>query len=184
MINGQRIRLRALERGDLPFFVEWLNDPDVSEGLSISLPISHYAEESWFEKTMQAPAEEHPLVIEVKKDEQWQAIGDISLRDINWRNRSAELGIAIGDKRYWNQGYGTEGVNLFLQHCFDTLNLERVSLRVFENNLRAIRVYQKCGFVKEGILRKAEYHHGKYIDVIIMAILKSEWDLRKMENHE
>ncbi|MGB9639856.1 MAG: GNAT family N-acetyltransferase [Anaerolineales bacterium] len=179
MISAKRIRLRALERSDLAFFVEWLNDPDVLEGLSIYLPISRYGEEQWFELTMKNPAEEHPLVIEVKNEEQWLVIGDISLRDINWRNRSAELGMMIGDKRYWDHGYGTEALNLFLQHCFETLNLERISLRVFENNLRAIHVYQKCGFTQEGILRKAEYHHGQYLAVIIMAILKSEWELRK-----
>lgn len=179
MISGKRIRLRALERSDLPFFVDWFNDPDVVEGLSIYLPISNYGEERWFETTMKNPPEEQPLVIEVKMDGQWHAIGDISLRDLNWRNRSAELGISIGDKRYWNQGYGTEVLNLFLNHCFETLNLERISLRVFETNLRAIHVYQKCGFVQEGILRKAEYRHGKYLDVMIMAILKSEWELRK-----
>ncbi len=178
MIFGKRIRLRAIERSDLPFFVNWLNDPQVREGLSIFLPLSNYGEERWFEMTMQTPAEEHPLIIEVKKDNQWIAIGDISLRNLDWRNRSAELGILIGEKCYWDQGYGTEALNLFLLHCFETLNLRRIFLQVFEDNPRAIHVYQKCGFVQEGILREAVYYKGKYLNVIVMAILKADWKLR------
>ncbi len=176
MISGNRIRLRAIEREDLALFVTWLNDPQVLEGLSLYFPLSNHVEERWFENMMQKPAEEHPLMIEVKEDNNWVSIGDIGLMNLDWRNRSAELGIQIGDKNYWDHGYGSEAIKLFLRHSFETLNLNRVTLRVFETNLRARHVYQKIGFVQEGVLRKAFYQQGRYIDEIVMSVLKSEWD--------
>ena len=68
---------------------------------------------------------------------------------------------------------------LLAHHCFDTLNLNRVHLRVYAENLRAKRAYEKAGFLEEGRLREAVYKHGKYDDVIVMSILRSEWDQRK-----
>ena len=63
MIFGERVRLRAVERSDLPKFVEWLNDPDVREGVSMLLPLSHAVEENWFDDMLKSPVSEHPLVI-------------------------------------------------------------------------------------------------------------------------
>jgi RimJ/RimL family protein N-acetyltransferase len=81
----------------------------------------------------------------------------------------------IGDKTCWGKGYGTEVMSLLLRHCFGTLNLNRVQLRVFSRNARARRTYEKVGFIEEGTLRQAGYNQGKYDDTIIMGILRSEW---------
>jgi RimJ/RimL family protein N-acetyltransferase len=81
----------------------------------------------------------------------------------------------IGDKTYWTQGYGTEAVRLLIKHGFNSLNLNRIFLRVFENNPRAIRAYEKAGFVHEGRERQAEFRDGRYIDVLLMSILKDEF---------
>ncbi|MFN3742271.1 MAG: GNAT family N-acetyltransferase [Anaerolineales bacterium] len=176
MIYGERIRLRAIERADLPFFVEWLNDPQVRHGLTLYLPLSMAEEEEWFEKMLQCPPVERPLAIEVRDGDTWQLIGNCGLFKIDWKNSSAELGIFIGRKDLWNQGYGSETVHLLCRHGFDTLNLHRIYLHVYDYNLRAIRAYEKCGFVKEGRLREARYTDGKYYDVWIMSILRSEWE--------
>ncbi len=82
----------------------------------------------------------------------------------------------IGDKTYWNRGYGTEAVRLLVKHGFNTLNLNRIFLHVFENNPRAIRAYEKAGFVHEGRERQAEFTEGEYMDVLVMSILKDEFD--------
>ncbi len=86
-----------------------------------------------------------------------------------------ELGIIIGEKSAWDQGFGTDVVRTLLRHAFDTLNLNRVVLRVFETNLRAMQVYKKIGFVEEGRLRQDHFIDGKYVDVVIMGILRVEW---------
>jgi diamine N-acetyltransferase len=175
MIYGKRIRLRAVERADLPNFVRWLNDPEVRAGLTVIYPLSMAEEEQWFEKTSQAPVHERPLVIEVKDGETWLPVGDCGYNAINWRNRSAELGICIGEKSYWNQGLGTECMGLLLGFGFQELNLERIFLRVYDNNPGAIRAYEKAGFVHEGRLRRAEFRQGEYHDVLVMSVLREEW---------
>lgn len=175
MIHGDRVRLRHIEKEDLPRFVEWLNDPEVSQGLSMYTPLSMAEEENWFEKMLEAPSEERSLCIEAKNSDEWQLIGNSGFFSIDWRNRSAELGLFIGDKAYWDKGYGTEVVELLLRHGFATLNLYRIFLRVFEDNPRAIRVYEKAGFIHEGRQRKAEYHNGQFHDVLFMSILRPEW---------
>ena len=180
MIIGNRVRFRAVERGDLPTFVKWLNDPEVQQGIMIHHPFSQAEEENWYEGMIKHPIDEHVMGIEVREtepeagEEQWKLIGSLAFNEIDWRNRAAEFGIMIGDKKYWNRGYGTEAVLLLVNHGFNTLNLNRIFLRVFENNPRAIRAYEKAGFVHEGKLRQAEFRDGKYIDVLMMSRLKDE----------
>jgi RimJ/RimL family protein N-acetyltransferase len=66
-------------------------------------------------------------------------------------------------------------MKLFVQHGFENLNLNRIWLRVFETNPRAIRSYEKAGFIHEGKYRQGQYLEGKYVDVMIMSVLQSEW---------
>ena len=175
MIPGKRVRLRAVERTDLPKFKEWLNDPEVTEGLSLYLPLSTADEEKWFETVMQDDPAQRPLAIEIQNGDNWQLAGNTGLFHLEWTNRSAEFGMFIGEKSIWSQGYGTEALELILQHAFHTLNLNRVYLRVFVSNPRARRSYEKAGFVLEGTLRQALFRHGQYVDVNVMSVLRSEW---------
>lgn len=179
MIYGKRIRLTAPEREDLPLFVEWLNDPEVRRGLAAYLPMSNALENQWYENLLKRPRETHPMTIEVKDGDSWVKIGNMGLFDIDPRARSAEVGIMIGNKNYWNKGYGTEAMQLLLQHGFETLNLHRIMLRVYDYNKRAIRAYQKAGFVEEGRMRQSMYQEGKYYDTVIMSVLRNEWDGRQ-----
>ncbi|HUH98604.1 MAG TPA: GNAT family protein [Anaerolineales bacterium] len=176
MIYGKRIRLRGVEKIDIPRSFEWINDPEVNDGLAIYLPMSLQDEEQWFERISQRDQAEKPMAIELREGEGWRLIGNCGVFNIEWMHRAAELGIMIGDKTVWNKGYGTEIMQLLLQHGFETLNLNRIYLRVYSTNPRAIRAYQKAGFVLEGTLRQAAYRHGKYADVHVMSVLRSEWN--------
>ncbi|MFZ2097267.1 MAG: GNAT family protein [Anaerolineales bacterium] len=181
MIYGERIRFRAIEREDLPTFVRWLNDSEVKQGIMIHHPFSQAEEENWFEGMLKRPMDEHVMGIEIREasndggEDHWRLIGTLGFTDIDWRNHSSEFGIMIGEKSYWNRGFGSEAVRLLVQYGFCTLNLNRIFLRVFENNPRAIRAYEKAGFVHEGRMRQAEYRDGKYIDVLVMSMLKDEF---------
>lgn len=175
MIVGTGIRLRAAEQEDLLQFVEWLNDPEVHSGLAMFQPFSLAEEKRWFERMLDTPAAEHVLVIEVQDNDLWRSIGTCGLHEIDWQSRQAEVGIFIGDKSFWNRGYGTDTMRTILQHGFDTLNLNRIYLRVFSINQRAIRCYEKAGFVREGRLRQAHYQDGEYLDVLMMGVLRDEW---------
>lgn len=177
-IYGERIRLRSAEKEDIPTFLQWINDVDVAENLVFAAPWSRVEEERWFDAMMAKPSVEHALVIEIKDqdaDQTYRPIGTCQFIDINWRNRSAEVGIMIGEKSVWNQGYGTEAMCLLLAHGFETLNFHRIWLQVLAKNKRGIRAYEKAGFINEGKFRQSEYQHGSYHDVFIMSVLKDEW---------
>ncbi|GJQ35480.1 MAG: N-acetyltransferase [Anaerolineaceae bacterium] len=181
IIYGKRIRLRAIEREDVAKFHKWVNDPEVTRGLAMYLPLSMQDEENWFDRMSKSDPDEKPLAIEVRKGRNWKLIGNCGVFGISLANRSAELGIIIGEKSEWDKGYGAEAMILLLQHGFETLNLNRIYLRVYEDNVRAVRSYEKAGFVLEGRQRQAVYKHGKYEDVLFMSVLRSEWDTRKKE---
>lgn len=180
MIYGNRVRLRAPEKDDIPKFVSWLNDPEVRLGLLLYLPMSQADEEVWFDSMLKRPVDEHPLVIEIHEGDDWLSIGNCGVHQIDWRCRSAEVGLFIGEKKYWNQGYGTEVMELLLKHAFETLNLNRISLDVYESNLGAIRAYEKSGFVLEGRKRQGMYIDRRYVDILLMGVLRDEWVKRKL----
>jgi RimJ/RimL family protein N-acetyltransferase len=133
-------------------------------------------EEKWFEEMQTLLPEERPFALEIRSDDEWILVGSCGLFNFNVQARNAELGIMIGRKELWDQGYGTESVRLLLAHSFLTLNLNRVYLRVFEGNDRARRVYHNVGFIDEGRLRQDQYRDGSYEATIMMGILRNEWD--------
>ena len=148
----------------------------MSFGIPVCLPRSSpEQEEQWYQDTLTHRVEEQPLAIEVKTDGGWKLVGDVGLMNLDQRIRSAEIGIFIGDKSCWDKGYGTEALQMILDFGFGSVNLNRIYLRVFETNPRGIHCYEKVGFQHEGRMRQAYYLDGKYIDVLLMSILKSEW---------
>lgn len=179
MIIGERVRLRAIEKEDLPRFVAWLNDAEVRRNLLLYNPISTAQEENWFAAILKEPVDEQPLCIDIREGDSWEHAGNVSFMHLNQHDRSAEIGIFIGRKDFWNKGYGCEVMRLMVRHGFENLNLNRIYLQVFETNPAGIRCYEKAGFQHEGRLREARYHEGRYIDVRMMSILKSDWQTEK-----
>lgn len=176
MILGENIRLRAIEREDIPRFVRWMNDPEVIQFILMNSPLSKAMEEQWFEKQLEKPPHQGQiLAIEILENNEWIHIGNTGLHNVEPVDLNAEFGIVIGEKAYWNKGYGRKAARLLLQHGFGDLNLHRIYLYVFENNLRGMKAYEAAGFMKEGVMRDAVYKNGKYLDVVIMSILHSEW---------
>ena len=176
MLYGSRIRLRAIEREDLPLFVRWFNDPEVRRNLQLFIPLGLPQEEEWFKGILHRPVEEQPLVIEIRLGDDWLPVGNAGFFSIRNSDRAAEIGISVGEKTYWDKGYGTEAVRLLLKFGFNELNLNRIFLRVYETNLRGIHSYEKAGFNVDGRLRQDRFMDGKYIDVFLMSVLRSEWN--------
>jgi diamine N-acetyltransferase len=176
MILGEKIRLRAVERDDLPRFTRWLNDPDVLQGLSLFAPIGLEHEEAWFAENLRQPPEGRGMAIDLRVRGGWEHIGAAGLHQIDQRCRIAEFGIHIGEKKHWNKGVGTDATRTIVRHGFETLNLNRIWLRVFEYNRRAQRAYEKVGFTREGVQREGHYYQGRYWDVLQYSILRREWD--------
>jgi RimJ/RimL family protein N-acetyltransferase len=132
------------------------------------------AEEAWLEgRTKQPLAYDNVFFAIDTKD--GRHIGSINFHQTQPENRKATLGIMIGEKDCWSQGYGTDAIVTLLRFGFDEMNLNRVDLTVFDGNDRGIACYRKCGFMEEGRLRQERYAGGRYIDVIIMAVLRDEF---------
>jgi RimJ/RimL family protein N-acetyltransferase len=177
VIIGKKVRLRPIERDDLPVYVEWFSDPEVRRYLGLYLPFSLAQEERWFEQHLEQVEKQKVVMLAIETDE-GAHIGNVSLMDINWKERHAELGIVIGDKAYWDQGYGSDAIQTMLRLAFEEMNLHRVFLRVHDDHARGIRCYEKVGFQKEGALRESVFREGAYHDMLLMSILESEF-----ENH-
>ncbi|RPI78254.1 MAG: N-acetyltransferase [Chloroflexi bacterium] len=105
-------------------------------------------------------------------------IGFVSMWGFDQPGSEAWVGIGMGEPEFWGRGYGTEAMQLILQYAFQELNLHRVTLGVFEYNQRAIRSYEKAGFIHEGRIRKEVLREGKRWDALQMGILREEWAAR------
>lgn len=176
MIKGEKVRLRPIERDDLPRYVEWFSDPEVRRHLGQYLPFSLTEEERWFENLQERLERQETVALAIETADGMVHIGNIGLHDIDWKNRSAELGIVIGEKSYWSQGYGSDAIRTLLGLAFSEMNLHRVFLQVDADNERGIRCYEKAGFQREGTLRDAVFKAGTYQNQHVMSILKSEFD--------
>jgi len=175
MILGDRVRLRRLETEDLPRALEWLNDPDVRDNLASVYPFGRAHEQQWFEEMLKREPAEQPFAIEAPGPRRrFVHVGGVSFHGVDWRNRWAEVGIFIGRKDYWGRGFGTDALRALVRWAFSELNLNRVWLRVYEDNARAIRSYEKVGFRLEGRLRQDRFHRGRYWDTLIMGVLRGE----------
>jgi UDP-4-amino-4,6-dideoxy-N-acetyl-beta-L-altrosamine N-acetyltransferase len=178
-LKGKKVVLVPLDLKYLDTYLKWFNDPEIRRLLCTAYPISREQEKDLLEKMIKDMEAVHLSII-VK--ENGQLIGNISLMKINRIHHHAELGIAVGEKNYWNKGLGTEAMDLVLGYGFNTLNLHRIYLVVNAFNHRAISAYEKIGFKREGAFRDAIYIDGRYYDLLIMGILHSEWKNRTSQN--
>jgi [ribosomal protein S5]-alanine N-acetyltransferase len=169
---GPTIYLRALEKADAPALTPWFNDPDVTRFMLTLRPLSVAAEEAFIAGQNTDPMEPGLGIVVRETD---RLVGATGLAKVDVRHRHAMFGIGIGDKSAWGKGYGTETTRLMVGHAFETLNLNRVWLHVYEFNQRGIRAYEKVGFRVEGRLRQDCYREGRYWDTVLMAILREEW---------
>lgn len=172
MLNGKNLSLRAITRDDLPRYVTWLNDPDVTRYLLWFRPLNIDDETDWYESQRKDP-DTFNFAIEISAEK--KHIGSVSLRVENRKDQVAELGIVIGDKTEWGKGYCQEAIQLILEYGFFTLNLNRIYLRVYEGNIGGQKCYERVGFVMEGKLREASFSEGKFINHYIMSVLRHEF---------
>lgn len=171
MFVGDKVTLRGVTRADLPLLLTYFNDPEVDLAAGdLPSPVSMERVEKWYERLVeQQPMRRFAIEAEGR------FIGTCLLQDIDEMSGHAELGIMIGAKDCWGRGYGREAIQLLLDYAFRLVNLRRVWLRTHAGNERAIRAYRAVGFVEEGRLREHQWLAGRYVDMVMMGILRAEF---------
>jgi RimJ/RimL family protein N-acetyltransferase len=158
----------------------WNKDSEYGRLLDSS-PAMLYTEKQakeWIEK--EAP--QFFFMIQTLADE--KPIGLVELNGVNWTFRDSYVGIGLGEREYWGKGYGTDAMTVILRYAFRELDLRRVSLTVFEYNPRAVRCYEKAGFQHEGRLRQSLNRDGRRWDILMMGILRNEWEQTQVSQKE
>jgi RimJ/RimL family protein N-acetyltransferase len=177
ILKGRLVHLAAGNPEELSSFFATLTYDSELKRLQDSEPARQHsakASRQWLEKHL-GEVNDRVYWFTIRLAEDNRLIGDISLEITDWNRREAFVGLGIGPRDLWGQGYGTEAMRLMLDYAFFEVNLYRVTLNVFEYNPRAIRSYEKAGFQHEGRMRGALYREGKRWDLYYMGILRSEW---------
>lgn len=168
MIPGGRVTLRPVEERDHALIHGWQNHPEVWWWMDYERPFSL---EDIARSEERARAEGHPFIIEAEG----RPIGRIGLNQFRRRDRICSLYLFIGDPTAWRRGYGRDAIMTLLSYAFDRLDLHQVELWSLASNAHAIRLYERCGFVKEATLRDRSFKDGRFIDRVVMSVRRDEF---------
>ncbi|MFZ5353991.1 MAG: GNAT family N-acetyltransferase [Bacillota bacterium] len=181
MIEGKKVIIRQLESGDEELFHKWRNDAEGNlycafrYGFLLSMEAFRLELKNQIESNDLFPKEKTFIIC---RKEDLTPIGDISYRNWDYRNRSAEFGIEIGVVSERSKGYGYDALYSFIEYMFSFLNLNKIELTTLADNTKAQKLYEKLGFKKTGVMREASFDSRtcNYIDVVYMDLLRREWD--------
>ncbi len=168
-LEGKLIYLRAIEREDAnENYLKWLNEPQITAGLaSGTFPSTLTALKSYVE---QKSTDKNTVMLAICDQKTNKHIGNIKLDNFDWVSSTCELGVLIGDTSFWGKGIGYEVCKLTIDYAFSQLNIRKILLAVYANNMAAIKVYQKLGFNNEGTLKDQIWQNGAYIDKHFMGL--------------
>ena len=167
MYEGRLIRLRAFERHDVDANHAFVNDYETVCNMfsGIPFPSSMEDEYRWIDQQTSYSRGEYQFAIE---DYEGSMVGRCGLTRVDWKNRVAELAIMVGTP-YRRRGYAADAMEVLCRFCFEEMNLNKLKVSVFAFNTAAVTLYEKCGFVREGLLKSEIFRAGKYQDVVLMA---------------
>jgi RimJ/RimL family protein N-acetyltransferase len=171
-ITGHRVVLRPYRQEDAEAIYQGATDPELRRLTGTHATFTREQVERYIARY------DHPedrVGFIIAHPETMVALGEVVVLDIDEDNHSAGIRIGLFHVDYLNKGYGSEAMRLMVDYAFRTLNLHRLELQVYDFNPRAIRVYEKIGFRREGVLRDALFYDGVYHSAIVMSILDGEW---------
>jgi RimJ/RimL family protein N-acetyltransferase len=171
-LKGRKTVLRPLMKADAPSLARWMNDEEVRQYVSNYLPKAVPFEEEWIASLDGKAQSDIVLAIETHEG---TLIGTMGLHRINWKDRTAKSGAMIGEKKFWNQGYGQDAKMQLLHYAFDTLNLRKICSEALAYNKRSIGHNLACGYKQEGVKKKQTYIDGHYHDHILLAVFRKDW---------
>lgn len=161
--------LRPIRRKDLKSTLAWHNDPQLRRAtIGFPFPVTEVMEEDWIERARNS-SDRSKIVFAISGDSRGTIAGIAHLRDIDWIHRTCSLGILIGDKRKQRKGLGRKAVDELLEYAFRILSLRKVCVQVAGYNDSALRLFDSCGFRREGVLRSHVFIEGGIHDMVLMA---------------
>lgn len=172
-IIGERISLSPISMADAENLAEWLNDLEVSLPLGYEVYSSTAIER--IANDINGMINTNQQAFSIVDNKNNNTIGRCVLFNIDSINRTSMLSIVIGNKSYWNKGFGREAITLLVDYAFNLLNLNSIMLSVFSFNKRAINCYKHAGFKEIGHMRQARIIGNERYDVILMDILAEEF---------
>lgn len=143
IIEGSKVNLRTITDDDTDLIVKWRNNARVFNNFVFSEKLTPQMHKEWLEEKVKTGLVKQFIIIERQTD---IPIGSVYFRDIDKKNKTAEYGIFIGEDDAIGQGYGSETAELALKYAFENVGLDKISLRVFKDNIAAIKSYEKVGF--------------------------------------
>jgi RimJ/RimL family protein N-acetyltransferase len=170
-VRGKHVALTPLSAGDLPVLFRWINDRSEVLWNAPYRPVTEAQHAEWFEAIQRR---KDAVIFAIRLLDTQRLIGSCQLHSINDTHRSAELQMRLGESEGRGHGYGSEAIQLLLAFAFKDLNLRRVHAHVLGTNTRALRFYEKAGFLREGTLREAAHIDGRYVDIALLGILRDE----------
>jgi RimJ/RimL family protein N-acetyltransferase len=172
-LPGEKVVLRRHVSGNLQAFRRWYADREIARLARYQETPMREEEITRFFESRVIGTEALAMAVHVRATD--RLIGTCAFSQLDAENGSALYHITIGESDAWGHGYGTEATQLMLDHAFGTLGLHRIALFVFEFNERAVRAYQRCGFVVEGRARESIWRDGRWWDELAMSVLQSDW---------
>jgi diamine N-acetyltransferase len=172
-VRGDLVALGPLRRDLIPTYARWVNDLDTLRTIGVlPAPLTIQGEEAWYDAAIKGDARVFTIYERATLD----PIGTCDLRDIDHLNRTATIGMLIGERSARGKGYGTEASRLLLDVGFTVLGLHSIWLTVFSFNLAGQRCYAKAGFREVGRRRECRLLDGVLHDEIVMDILATEFE--------
>ena len=181
-ILGKIVKLRAIEKEDLPLLHKWANDPEIWKMLGgWHFPSNMNYMESWFNNLGSNPLKQNFAIETVEHG----LIGTVNLVDIDWKNNNAFTGLQLGDKDIRGKGYGVDTFMAIQRYAFEELHLERLDGSVIEYNAPGFGFITKhCGWKEEGRQRNWYFRNNKYWDRIVVGITRQDYfDLIEKNNY-
>lgn len=179
VLTGSKVILRRHVPANLAAFRKWYADPEIARLARYQdSPMRPEEIERFFTARVVGT---DALAMAVHEASTGRLIGTCAFSQLDGDNGSALFHITIGEADTWGKGYGTEATKLMMDHAFGTLGLHRVGLFVFEFNERAIRAYERVGFVQEGRARQSIRRDGRWWDELAMSMLDTDWQRIRAE---
>ena len=171
-IQGEKIVLRAVEEADNAMLLSLINDPDTEMMLGgSSWPVSESEQLKWFEH-QERSRDVLRCIVALKED--GKAIGTIILSEIDQKNATGHIHIKMSKDVGRGKGYGTDAVNTMVQYAFEELRLNCIYANILSYNEASIRLFERCGFKRDGILRRRVFKKGQFYDLFYYSRLISD----------